>query len=65
MNKAVKLLIAVPCMDYMHCDFVKSLNALTMHLCREVGFRQIKEVPICRIFLSVPILTVLSAQSVL
>ena len=35
MTKPVKLMIAVPCMDYMHCDFVKSLNALTIHLCRE------------------------------
>lgn len=35
MKEPFKLLIAVPCMDYLHADFVKSLNALTMHLCRE------------------------------
>jgi len=35
MKKPFKLLIAVPCMDYLHAEFVKSLQKLTMHLCRE------------------------------
>ena len=35
MKNPVKLMIAVPCMDYMHSEFVKSLNALAIHLCRE------------------------------
>ena len=35
MKKPFKLLIAVPCMDYLHAEFVKSLQKLTTHLCRE------------------------------
>ena len=35
MRKPFKLLIAVPCTDYMHADFVKSLMDLTQHLQRE------------------------------
>ena len=35
MKEPFKLLIGVPCMDYLHVEFVKSLNALTTHLCRE------------------------------
>ena len=35
MKKPFRLLIAVPCTDYMHADFVKSLMNLTGHLQRE------------------------------
>ena len=35
MKKPFKLLIAVPCMDYMHVDFVNSLLKLCQHLQRE------------------------------
>ena len=35
MKKPFKLLIAVPCMDYMHVDFVQSLLKLCQHLQRE------------------------------
>ena len=35
MREPFKLLIGVPCMDYLHVEFVKSLNALTTKLCRE------------------------------
>lgn len=35
MRKPFRLLIAVPCTDYMHADFVKSLMGLTNHLQRE------------------------------
>lgn len=35
MKDPMKLLIAVPCTDYMHADFVKSLIGLTQHLSRE------------------------------
>lgn len=35
MKKPFKLLIAVPCMDYIHAEFVKSLMKLTGHLQRE------------------------------
>lgn len=35
MRKPFRLLIAVPCTDYMHADFVKSLTELTNHLQRE------------------------------
>ena len=35
MRKPFKLLIAVPCMDYMHADFVKSLINLQNHLQHE------------------------------
>ena len=35
MKEPFKLLIGVPCMDYLHVEFVKSLNALTTKLCRE------------------------------
>ena len=35
MKKPFKLLIAVPCMDYMHVDFVDSLLKLCQHLQRE------------------------------
>ena len=35
MKKPFRLLIAVPCMDYIHADFVKSLMNLTGHLQRE------------------------------
>lgn len=35
MQKPFKLLIAVPCMDYVHVDFMKSLVGLTQHLQRE------------------------------
>ena len=35
MRKPFKLLIAVPCTDYIHADFVKSLLALQAHLSRE------------------------------
>ena len=35
MKKPFKLLIAVPCMDYMHADFVNSLLKLCQHLQRE------------------------------
>lgn len=35
MRKPFRLLIAVPCMDYIHADFVKSLMKLTEHLQRE------------------------------
>ena len=35
MRKPFRLLIAVPCTDYMHADFVKSLMNLTQHLQRE------------------------------
>ena len=34
-RKPFRLLIAVPCTDYMHADFVKSLVNLTKHLNRE------------------------------
>ena len=35
MRKPFKLLIAVPCTDYMPADFVKSLMGMTQHLSRE------------------------------
>ena len=35
MRKPFRLLIAVPCTDYMHADFVKSLVNMTSHLQRE------------------------------
>ena len=35
MRKPFRLLIAVPCMDYVHVDFMKSLMELTQHLQRE------------------------------
>lgn len=35
MRKPFRLLIAVPCTDYMHADFVISLLKLTQHLQRE------------------------------
>ena len=35
MKKPFSLLIAVPCMDYIHADFVKSLLNLTTHLQRQ------------------------------
>lgn len=35
MRKPFRLLIAVPCTDYMHADFVTSLMKLTGHLQRE------------------------------
>ena len=35
MKKPFRLLIAVPCMDYIHAEFVKSLMKLTGHLQRE------------------------------
>ena len=35
MRKPFRLLIAVPCMDYVHVDFMKSLVGLTQHLQRE------------------------------
>ena len=35
MKKPFKLLIAVPCLDYMHVDFVQSLLKLCQHLQRE------------------------------
>ena len=35
MKEPFRLLIAVPCTDYMHADFVKSLMALQAHLQRE------------------------------
>ena len=35
MRKPFRLLIAVPCMDYMHVDFVMSLRKLEQHLMRE------------------------------
>lgn len=35
MQKPFKLLIAVPCMDYVHVDFMKSLVGLIQHLQRE------------------------------
>lgn len=35
MRKPFRLLIAVPCTDYMHADFVKSLVTLTGHLQHE------------------------------
>ena len=35
MRKPFRLLIAVPCTDYMHADFVKSLTKLISHLQRE------------------------------
>ena len=34
-RKPFRLLIAVPCLDYVHAEFVKSLVALTGHLQRE------------------------------
>ena len=35
MKKPFKLLIAVPCMDYVHVDFMQSLLKLCQHLQRE------------------------------
>lgn len=35
MRKPFRLLIAVPCMDYVHVNFMKSLVELTQHLQRE------------------------------
>ena len=35
MRKPFRLLIAVPCMDYVHADFMKSLVGLQSHLQRE------------------------------
>ncbi|MBR2853459.1 MAG: hypothetical protein IKE81_03950 [Clostridia bacterium] len=35
MRKPFRLLIAVPCMDYVHADFLKSLVGLQSHLQRE------------------------------
>ena len=35
MRKPFRLLIAVPCTDYMHADFVKSLVNMTSHMQRE------------------------------
>lgn len=35
MRKPFRLLIAIPCMDYLHADFVKSLVRLVGHLQRE------------------------------
>ena len=35
MKKLFKLMIGVPCTDYMHADFVKSLMNLNTHLIRE------------------------------
>lgn len=35
MRKPFRLLIAVPCMDYVHAEFLKSLLKLTQHLQRE------------------------------
>ena len=40
MKKPFNLLIAVPCMDYMHVDFVKSLTKMQSHLQRE-GIRHV------------------------
>ena len=35
MRKPFRLLIGIPCMDYLHVSFVESLNRLTIHLLRE------------------------------
>ena len=35
MRKPFRLLIGIPCMDYLHVSFVESLNKLTIHLLRE------------------------------
>ena len=35
MRKPFSLLIAIPCMDYLHVSFVQSLQNLTTHLVRE------------------------------
>ncbi len=43
MRKPFRLLIAVPCTDYMHADFVRSLVNLTGHLQRE-GIRHEVEI---------------------
>lgn len=43
MRKPFRLLIAVPCTDYMHADFVTSLVKLTQHLQRE-GIRHTVEI---------------------
>lgn len=43
MRKPFRLLIAVPCTDYMHADFVQSLMKLTGHLQRE-GIRHKVEI---------------------
>lgn len=43
MRKPFRLLIAVPCTDYMHADFVRSLMNLTSHLDRE-GIRHETEI---------------------
>ena len=43
MRKPFRLLIAVPCTDYMHADFVRSLMKLTNHLNRE-GIRHETEI---------------------
>ena len=43
MKKPFKLLIAVPCMDYVHADFMKSLLNLCQHLQRE-GIRYHTEI---------------------
>ena len=43
MKKPFKLLIAVPCMDYVHVDFMQSLLKLCQHLQRE-GIRYHAEI---------------------
>ena len=43
MRKPFRLLIAVPCMDYVHADFLKSLLNLQAHLQRE-GIRHKVEI---------------------
>lgn len=43
MRKPFRLLIAVPCTDYMHADFVRSLLKLQAHLSRE-GIRHEVEI---------------------
>ena len=43
MRKPFKVLIAVPCTDYMHADFVTSLMKLTGHMQRE-GIRHTVEI---------------------
>ena len=45
MRKPFRLLIAVPCMDYVHADFMKSLTKLTNHLQREGINHEVEIVP--------------------
>ena len=52
MRKPFKLLIAVPCTDYMHADFVTSLVKLTNHLNREGVRHEVNILPGTLVYLA-------------